>query len=225
LDDDLWLIDRTGNNLTQLTYQPGLETFPDWSPDGRRIAFIRFEDVDDPDDLGGLYLVDTDGGNDVLLAKNTPERALSEPDWSPDGSRLAVGGYDTKRNRPGIYTVDAASGSIDLVIEGAGAAPQWSADGKSILSLRISGPRYVITLIASDGSGFVDLTDASFSSASPSWSANGNQVVFTSHIPTSPAEGVHNIWIMRADGRGMFRYTYFEEDSARYPHWAPSFPS
>ena len=36
LGDDLWLIDRTGHNLTQLTSQPGFEGFPDWSPDGSR---------------------------------------------------------------------------------------------------------------------------------------------------------------------------------------------
>ena len=218
IDDDLWLIDRTGDNLTQLTSQPGFEAFPDWSPDGARIAFIRFADVDD---IGDLHIVDADGGNDLLLVAGVPKRAISMPDWSPDGTLLAVNGFDTQSGGAGIFTVDAVSGAVELVVEGVGGGPDWSTDGNSILSTRIIGPRLVITRVAADGSGSVDLTDASFSSAFPGWSANGNQVVFTTHLPNSPAAGPYNVWIMKAAGTGMFRYTYYEDASTTFPKWAP----
>jgi hypothetical protein len=37
--DHLWLVDRDGGNLHQLTYQPDSQYLPSWSPDGSKIAF------------------------------------------------------------------------------------------------------------------------------------------------------------------------------------------
>jgi len=47
---DLWLVRSDASQRVQLTESPGLEMHPAWSPDGRTIAFSRFDD-------GGLYLV------------------------------------------------------------------------------------------------------------------------------------------------------------------------
>lgn len=47
---DLWALRTDGAQQIQLTSTPGLEMHPAWSPDGRFIAFSRFDD-------GGLYLV------------------------------------------------------------------------------------------------------------------------------------------------------------------------
>ena len=102
IDDDLWLIDRTGDNLTQLTSQPGFEAFPDWSPDGARIAFMRFDDVDD---LGDLYLVDADGGNEMLLLPSTPERVHQH-------ARLVTG----RRPPGGEQPSTLSSGEVGIVI-------------------------------------------------------------------------------------------------------------
>lgn len=55
---------------------------PDWSPDGRSLAFVRSCEGN-----ADLHLVDADGTNLVRLTE-TPGRE-GAPAWSPDGTRLA----------------------------------------------------------------------------------------------------------------------------------------
>ena len=56
---------------------------PAWSPDGRRIALVAFED--DVRVRRALYTVEADGSNLARISY-----AVSEPSWSPDGQRIAV---------------------------------------------------------------------------------------------------------------------------------------
>ncbi len=84
-------------------------------------------------------------------------------------------------------------------MEGVGGPPDWSAEG--IVSTYVVGGKTVITRFTVFEDDRVDLTDASFSSSDPGWSANGNQVVFTTHLPGSPDAGMQNIWIMKSNGR------------------------
>ena len=62
---------------------------PVWSPDGRQIAFIRWDVSDLPRSLTPyIYLVDADGTSEpVLLAQG------EHPSWSPDGTRIAFTRY------------------------------------------------------------------------------------------------------------------------------------
>jgi Tol biopolymer transport system component len=54
------------------------EDDPTWSPDGRKIAFVR---PDDPDP--GIYVVNANGGGLKRLSTGW------DPTWSPNGRRIA----------------------------------------------------------------------------------------------------------------------------------------
>lgn len=83
LDSQLFVMSADGTERVAIT--PGghsSDYAPDWSPDGSRIAFIRFEQ----DRPGGvLYTVEPDGSGLTRIGRGED---WADPDWSPDGKRI-----------------------------------------------------------------------------------------------------------------------------------------
>jgi hypothetical protein len=75
----LWLRQLTGGDAIQVTTGPGQHRQPDWSPDGKYIAYRSDGDQD------GLYIVPALGG--AGLARRVSTFGYY-PRWSPDGSQI-----------------------------------------------------------------------------------------------------------------------------------------
>ncbi|KAF1708436.1 winged helix-turn-helix domain-containing protein [Pseudoxanthomonas sacheonensis] len=114
------------------------DTMPVWSPDGRTIAFARF----DASSRCQIMLIAASGGNERKIADCFAGSAASY-DWTPDGSGLLMG-LDTKlpgeRSSP-LRLLDIASGqwkALDYAIsEGdIDIDPRYSPDGKWIVFRR-----------------------------------------------------------------------------------------
>jgi Tol biopolymer transport system component/DNA-binding winged helix-turn-helix (wHTH) protein len=75
---DLWLFDLTRGTPSRFTFDPGEETNPTWSPDGREVAFSFRESATD------IYLKPTTGaGNAQPLLQSSGHNIIER--WSPDG--------------------------------------------------------------------------------------------------------------------------------------------
>ena len=86
---DIYVMDADGNNQRRLTHIPNLiNEIPNWSPDGQRIAFQRYED-DDQNHIYNIFVMDADGGNVKRLTNFW--RAV-DPKWSPDGQWILFEG-------------------------------------------------------------------------------------------------------------------------------------
>jgi TolB protein len=72
--------------ITRLTFDPGYDGHPSWSPDGRTIAFeaMRGGSLD-------IYLMPAEGGTPSPLLISAAAEAA--PAWSPDGRWLAYSAY------------------------------------------------------------------------------------------------------------------------------------
>ncbi|MET0581341.1 MAG: winged helix-turn-helix domain-containing protein [Pseudoxanthomonas sp.] len=114
------------------------DTMPVWSPDGRTIAFARF----DPNSRCQIMLIAASGGNERKIADCFAGSAASY-DWTPDGSGLLMG-LETKL--PGetsspLRLLDIATGqwkALDYAISAGDIDldPRYSPDGKWIVFRR-----------------------------------------------------------------------------------------
>lgn len=76
---ELWICDRNGANLLQLTRFSGVYVGrPQWSPDGQRLAFYA-----NPDGHTALFTIDAEGGQPRRLLDSEANDLL--PTWSADG--------------------------------------------------------------------------------------------------------------------------------------------
>jgi dipeptidyl aminopeptidase/acylaminoacyl peptidase len=76
----------------QITTNPGPDSAPRWSPDGKWIAYNADADPMSWASKSDLMIVSADGGTSRNLTADYNESVASAPDWSPDGQSLYVGG-------------------------------------------------------------------------------------------------------------------------------------
>jgi len=117
---NVYLTDTLGTRVEQLTFG-GLDDYPAWSPDRRKIAFARGDGVDTQ-----IYIKSLNGGREVAVGTGT------RPSWSPDGKQLAF--MKAVAGNFGVYTMNADGTNVrrlttDPAFDG---SPHWAADGSAI---------------------------------------------------------------------------------------------
>ncbi len=121
---------------------------PDWSPDGKRIAYVSFETR-----RPAIYIQNLTTG---AREKVPSYRGLnSAPSWSPDGKKLAL--VLSRDGNPEIYIYDLQSRQLQRVTRhfGIDTEPSWAPDGNSLVFTSSRGGRpqiYRITI----ASGHID---------------------------------------------------------------------
>jgi serine/threonine protein kinase len=82
-DRTLWRMRVDGSERRQLLFPPWEAILPQWSPDGKRIAFGGWGGTSKGE---GVLIMDADGGAPELIASNA-----NGPNWTSDGNSLLIG--------------------------------------------------------------------------------------------------------------------------------------
>lgn len=172
----LWLVPIEGGPAKRLTDEIYEIAQPDWSPDGKTIAFQSYRDGN-----FHVWTIGADGRGLKQLTKGTFD--CREPRWSPDGKTIAFS--SDRGGRYGVHLLDVASGGITAFSSGPTDEfePSWSPDGKSIAftvdKVRIDiqgldGARRTVAKVKASADRF-----NAASLASPAFTLDGKDVIFT----------------------------------------------
>lgn len=205
---DIYLLLFAERSIQRITSFVGDVISPDFSPDGRQIVFAN-RPSDGPT---SIWMVNRDGSDPHLFyAGSGPIVAVA---WSPDGKSLAYAMQMDLPNQYEIFVINLdGSGQRRLTngLSGIGGSISWSPDGTSLLiSAGPVGGKEIYHLDFASGAT-VQLTNGG-NNASPSWSFDGQYIVFN-----SPRNGNQSdIFIMNADGSDQRQLTTDPE-----PDWQP----
>ena len=161
-DRHIYLLDIDQRTLKPLTADPAFnEDAPTWSPDGRRVAFVRTRDKGpDSDGKGDLDVVGTEAGAVPRTLQRIFRAHAQRPSWSPDGSAIAyLEGIEPKYD---AYSQDrlviaplaggpprVLTGALDRVV----ASYAFAQDSRSIaITVEDDGDAYVARVDLSTGS-------------------------------------------------------------------------
>ncbi len=110
-NSDVWTIPPAGGEAQQLTTHEHRDGSPLWSPDGRRILYIR---TDGPYDQPDLFLMAAGGGEASSLTDDF-DRIARNVSWAPDGGAIFFTANDWGANP--IFRLELESGSTDKLLD------------------------------------------------------------------------------------------------------------
>jgi hypothetical protein len=170
---DLCTANPDGSGLTVLNVGVSVEDrFPDWSPDGSQIAFIRNYNI---------YAVPAGGGAGNVRAVLTSYRVY-ELAWSPDGTRIAFTGDVSCCSRR-LWVMNADGSGVAQVVSTTYTPvyPSWSSAGDSVLYYSAYYGRLYEVAASGSGTPGTPMTPFGGSQSLPDWTPAG--VGFVSNFP------------------------------------------
>ena len=230
MQGSLWR-QRQGDAVAQqLTDDSGTDYQPDCSPDGRSVAFVRYDGR-----AMELMLLDLASGAVSALTSNGAVNV--EPRWSPDGRRLAYvsthgSGHfllhvadirDGRLVSSRTLTPDRLSAiaryyysPFDHAIN-----PVWTRDGKEIIVVSnrdIAHGTGDLVRLPADGSGAPRRFHHEETSwrARPDTSPDGTRFVYSSYV----GRQWQQLWLLPVAGGYPFPLTYGDYDNTN-PRWSP----
>jgi len=198
-----------GSNQHRLTDNPAPDSYPAWSPDGTRIAFVSERDGNSE-----IYVMNADGSDPRRL---TDEAAVDAyPAWSPNGREIAF--VSAREGAAEVFMMDADGSNVRRVTSLFGANgwyPAWAPGGTLMTFTSERGGEADIYRMTPAGENVVRLTEKSGWLTTTDWSPDGQWIAFSAGLT-----GYSDLYVMDAEGRYWFRIT--EEENEDYdPDWRP----
>jgi len=222
---DVFVIDREGTNLRQLTHAPSNEYLAVWAPDGSKIALCSDRDGNEE-----IYVMDADGLNATNI---THHPALDRnPCWTPDGKQIlfmTARDGDWEQDPEGnweLYVMDADGLNPVRLTHTIGyelnTGQAYSPDGTEIVFCSTMTKPFVrgkhpyddfdLYIMQADGSNIRRLTSTAGQDSYPYWSPNGKLISYA-HVdfqaPNEAGGGQnYEIFTIHPDGSNIARITF-----------------
>jgi Tol biopolymer transport system component len=213
-NSEILVLDLDSGEWRQLTSNSILDTYPAWSPDDARIAFLSMRQTLD------IYVMDASGGEPRLLYDSGGHDA--DISWQGDLIAFTRDSQiwtmrDDGSNARRLTDPPRAGQKSQANLPFGDYDPRISPDGSRIVFERLTGDssangNYDLFAIGTDGSDLTRLTQTDYAQGLASWSHSGSRLAFI--VAAIEGRGVYDIYQMNADGSGLENATpsYFPPD-------------
>lgn len=205
----LEIADQDGYNPRPLLTSEDPIMSPAWSRDGKRIAYVSFENQH-----AAIYIEDVATGSRYRVSEF--KGINGAPAWSPDGRKLAL--VLSKSGSPNIYMMDLASRQLTQLTHDyyINTEPSWSPNGNNLIftSNRSGNPQIYQLNLATKAITRVSY-DGSYN-ARASYTPDGNHITMLNR-----ESGLYNIGILDLD-TGVFRVLTNSSSDSESPSMAPN---
>jgi Tol biopolymer transport system component len=170
---DVWVMDRAGHGAAPVTSDPGVDTTPNWTPEGDRIVFLTTRSG-----TAEAWTVGADGKGEKRLASFSQDVQFLR--LAPNGKRIA---FDAKGERGGtriwISGADGSDAQPLTAEQDALAYPIWSPDGSRLAAQgrREDDVDIVVLPVTKEGPP-QRVTSETGQSWASGWSRDGKDVIF-----------------------------------------------
>lgn len=170
---ELYLMDYDGSNQRRITGHRSTTLSPDWSPDGKEIAYVSY--------FGGqpgIYRVELASGAKTPVVTDGPLNA--SPAWSPDGRKLAF--TRSVAGNSEIFVADLERGGLRKLTDSSGidTNPAWSPTGREIAFTSSRGGTPQIYVMDAEGANLRRLTFEGDYNDGAAWHPEGDRVAYAS---------------------------------------------
>ena len=205
---DLWTIAAEGGEPVRVTNDPAIDWSPAWSPDGRYLNFSS-------DRSGGfnLWRVAIDEASGRTAGEPTPvpvpRSAIGHLSFNADGTMLAMTSFSAQSSIEAL-AFDPVRGTVGARRKVTNTSetpsfPSVSPDGQWVaFHQQLTNGREDLWVVRRDGTGLRQLTNDAAHDRRPSWSNDGNRLMFY-----SDRSGRYQVWTIAADGGGLTQVTDF----------------
>lgn len=212
---DIYSYDMETGEVVQLTDDPGIDRYPEMSPDGSQIIFISKRETGHEQ----VWVMDPDGSNQRRLT-DIPGWKV-RPTYSPDGQWIALQADNPTKQ---IWLMRPDGSELHNVSDNTHGDryPTWNADGSEIIFTSVRddvvggdprGVRHLYRMNA-DGSEQRPFVQWETHSRHADWSPDGRLVAFDGALSGSP-----QIYVVDESGDNLRRLT--DEGTNHKPVFRP----
>lgn len=204
-NSDIWMIPSQGGTPLRLTSHEKGDSNPDWSPDGKYLAFISGRK-----EKSQIWLFDSQGGEPYPLTEMSS--GVNSFVWSPDSTKIAFLAKDPEPKEDGDKEKEVQKKSDVIVVN----RLQHKRDRVGYLDDK----RNHIWLIPAKGGEPKKLTDGPYDEQSMSFSPDGKEVLFESNRTQNPdANRNTDIWAADVES-GKIRQVTTDVKGDSNPSWS-----